>query len=55
MDTKLQRLNSLEYQLCQLKNLYSDVLCENIGLAMQFAELINTVDSLAIEADNEEN
>ena len=51
MSTKLQRLNSLDYQIVQIQIQYNDVLADSIGLAMQLHNFINSIEMLIFEEE----
>jgi hypothetical protein len=46
MKTGLQSLNSLGYRLYELFKIHEDLLSHNLGLGIQCAELINSINSL---------
>jgi len=46
MDSKLQRLNSLNYQASKLLESYSDIFIENYGLAIEFGNVLVTINTL---------
>ncbi|MDD2495165.1 MAG: hypothetical protein PHE29_08235 [Tissierellia bacterium] len=52
MSTKLQKLNGLGYQLYKLILLYEDILMDNIGLAMQFKDIKESINSLIEDETN---